>query len=196
MSAAATTRAASAQQNHVLGHHLGRVNLLAVLIFIAARMQPAFHVNLLALGQGLRQVLRAPQDHVGPVGVFLPFAGLLVLPAAGSGHAELRYRRLRRRVGGLRVAAQMANKNHFIYATACHDCLSVPYARTAISSAAIAARAAAPKAAAALGGLSTTTSLALAAAILAASSSYMLPVPRPVTKPLTVLAPMVMAEVG
>ncbi len=73
----------SAQQHKVFANHLGRVHLFSVLIVVAPRLKPAFHVHLLPFGQVVGHVLRPPVLHAMPVGLLFPFAGLLVLPAAG-----------------------------------------------------------------------------------------------------------------
>jgi hypothetical protein len=58
-SAAASLTAATApvaEKDHILRNHVRRVDLLAVLVFVAAGLQAPFNVNLLAFGQIVRQV--------------------------------------------------------------------------------------------------------------------------------------------
>ncbi len=113
--------ATAAQQDHIVGDHFGGPHLFAFFVVVAARLDAAFDVHLLAFGEIGRDVLSAPQDHVGPVGFFLPLARLLIFPAAVRGHRKLGDRRLRGGVRGFGVAAEMSDQNHFIYATTCHD---------------------------------------------------------------------------
>src|SRR5216684_3355427 len=75
-----TIPAAPAEQDHLLGNHLREVLLLPVFVVVAARLEPALHINLLALEQVIGDILLPPENDVRPVGLFLPFTRLLVLP--------------------------------------------------------------------------------------------------------------------
>ena len=80
--------AAAAEQNHVIGHHFGGINLLTVLVVVAPRLQAAFDVNLLAFRQILTDIFLPPENHIRPVRLFLPFSCLLILPAPAGCDGE------------------------------------------------------------------------------------------------------------
>ena len=85
--------APAAQQQNFFRYHFGRVDLLAVLVVIAAGLQASFHIDLLALSQVIRQVFLPPEDHVRPVSLFFPLIALLIFPAAGRGDGKTGDRR-------------------------------------------------------------------------------------------------------
>ena len=83
---------AAAEQDDLVGLDLGGVVLLAVLL-PAAGLEPAFEVDLLALGEVRLQRLGllAPQHDAVPLRLFLLLA-VLRRPVLGGGDAEARHR--------------------------------------------------------------------------------------------------------
>src|SRR6185436_7652751 len=112
--------ATAAQQDQVVGDDLRGVALIAVLILPTTRLDAAFNVDLLALGQVRGDVLGTPQDDVVPVGLFLPLAGLLVLPAPGRGDGEVGAGNAARGELGFGVFPKMSQQDDFVNATRCH----------------------------------------------------------------------------
>jgi len=101
--------AAVAQEDDVVGDDFGGIALLAILIVVAAGLQTALDVDLLPLGQVGGEVFGPPEGDVVPFGLFLPLAGLLVLPAAAGGDGEAGDTDAGRRKFRLRIAAEIAD---------------------------------------------------------------------------------------
>src|SRR5580704_9175832 len=80
--AAGCAVAFSAKQDYFIRDHFGGPDLLAVLIVVAARIQPTLNINLGALQQIRRDILSTPEHDVGPIGFFFPIARCLIFPAA------------------------------------------------------------------------------------------------------------------
>ena len=59
--------AAAAKQQNVLGDDVGRVDLLAVLVIVAAGLETALHVDLLALREIVGEIFLAPDCDIRPV---------------------------------------------------------------------------------------------------------------------------------
>jgi hypothetical protein len=57
----------------------------AVFVVVTARVQAAFHVNLLAFEEVVGEVLGLPEDHVMPIRFLFPFSRLFVFPAPAGG---------------------------------------------------------------------------------------------------------------
>ena len=111
--------AAATEQHQIIAHDFSEVLLLSVL-FVAARLQTALDVNLLALLQVVGNILRAPDGAVVPVRLFLPLAGLLIFPAAIGGDGERGLRYTAGRELGFGVFAQMTQQDDFVDASGCH----------------------------------------------------------------------------
>src|SRR5437899_9138001 len=109
---------AATEEYDLVAADLGRVALVAVLVVPLPRLQTAFHVDLLALGEVLRQRFRrlAPQHHAVPFGFFLPLAGLVV-PHLGGRHVDRRDGGAARRVAQLGVASEVPDEDDFVHAS-------------------------------------------------------------------------------
>src|SRR5581483_7833180 len=108
---------APAEQHDAVAAHPGGAPLDAFLVGVLVGLQAPFDVDLLALHEilGQRFSLLAPQVNVVPFGAFLALTRLVV-PHLGGRDAELRHGGAAWRVPQLRVAAQIANKNHPVHA--------------------------------------------------------------------------------
>src|SRR3954453_5319994 len=113
--------AAPPEQNDFVRHDLCRVHLFAVFVVVAASLEAALDVDLLTFHKVVGQILLPPDNHVGPVGFFLPLIRRLIFPTAGRSHRESRYRRSGRCELGLGISAQIAYKNHLVYAARSHN---------------------------------------------------------------------------
>src|SRR5262245_29717863 len=120
---ATPTATTTAQQCDSVSLDFGRVPLVAVLVVPLARLQTTFDVDLLTLRQIFLQALRllAPQDDAVPFGLFLALPALVV-PDLSRRKIQRRYRGAARRVAELRVAAKIADEDHFVHAS--HRCPS------------------------------------------------------------------------
>jgi hypothetical protein len=110
--------AAAARAEHLEGvaDDLGAVLLLARLAVVpGAGLEATLDVDLLALGEVLAGDLRllAPDDDLVPLRLLLLLA-VLVLPAAAGGQGEAGDRLPRGGRPHLRVAAEIADQDHFV----------------------------------------------------------------------------------
>ena len=115
----ATTSTGTTQEDQVRGHNFRDVALVAVFIVIAAVLNAAFDVNLLAFREVGGDVFRAPEHDVVPVGLFLPLTRLLVLPSASGGDRERSLGYAGWREFRFGILAEVAEEDRFINA-ACH----------------------------------------------------------------------------
>jgi hypothetical protein len=106
---------ARAQHLHGVGHDLGGVLVLAVLVLPLARLEAPFHVDLGALLQVLAGDLGqlAEEGHAVPLGLFLLVA-VLVLPRLRGGDRDVRDRAPVRHVAGLGIAPEVADEDHLV----------------------------------------------------------------------------------
>lgn len=113
---------------HVVAANFGGVALLAILIGPLAGAQAAFDIDLRALLQILAANLGqlAESRDTDPLGHFLAFAGLLVLPVLRAGNAEIADCLAAGGVACFRIAPQIADADPFVYR--CH-CLYLLNAR-------------------------------------------------------------------
>src|SRR5262249_18119301 len=120
--------AAAAEQNHFLGDNLGIPTLVAVFIVKTVGAQPAFDVHLFALGQKVGEVFTPPKNDVMPIGLVLPFAGLLILEPPRGRDRKGGTRHAARREFRFGVPAEIAEENHFVDA-ASHTPVTLPQRR-------------------------------------------------------------------
>lgn len=88
-SAASTVAAAEQHQTEIISNDFGAIALLAALIFPVACLKAPLDVDLTTFRQVLSYLFGTPYDDVVPIGTFLPFAGLSVLNAIGSGDTKI-----------------------------------------------------------------------------------------------------------
>src|SRR5688572_6790422 len=109
---------ATAEQDHTVGANFGRLDLLAFLVGPFARLDLAFDVDLLALGQvRLNRFGRlSPDDDAMPLGVFtlLPVA---IGEVIGRGNAHRRDGGAARGESHLRISSEVANQNGLVHAS-------------------------------------------------------------------------------
>ena len=128
--AATTPRAATAatEQLDPVGHDLGGVPLLAVLVVPGPRLDAALDVDLLALLQVVLQRLGllAEQDDAVPLGLLDPVAGLAVLATIGGRDAETRDREAVAGELQFRIPPEVADENRLVDAAHTLTALSPP----------------------------------------------------------------------
>src|SRR5262245_31625129 len=119
--AAAVHRGSSAatsatEQDNPVAADLGRITLVAVFVVPLARLQPAFDVDLLALGEVLSQRFRglSPKHDAMPLSLFLTLAGFVV-PHLGCCHVQRRNSGAARRIAQLGIAAKIAHQNYLVH---------------------------------------------------------------------------------
>src|SRR4029450_10065154 len=114
--APATTAFTRTQELHFLGDDLGRVAILAFLVLPFARLQPAFDIDRTAFLQILAGDLGQPvvEHDAVPFGLFLLFAGRLVLPLARCRDGDVADRRSARCVTRFRITAEIADDDHLV----------------------------------------------------------------------------------
>src|SRR5882672_8559300 len=115
--AAAASAATAAEEHDLVALDLGGVALVAVLIVPLTRLEAAFDVDLLALGQVLGQRFGdlPPEHHAMPLGFFL-LLPRLVGPVLGGRHVEGRHGGASRCIAQLGIASEVADQNHFVHA--------------------------------------------------------------------------------
>ena len=110
---------ATAEHLHFIGHDLGGVAILTVLILPFTRLDLALEIGLGAflevLGSDLGQL--AEHDDAVPFRAFLHFAGILVLPGFVGGDIDVDDRAAARGVLDFRIASEGSDDDCFVYAS-------------------------------------------------------------------------------
>src|SRR3954454_17310750 len=111
---------ARAEHLHRIGHDLGAVAVLALLVLPLARADAPLDIDLRALLQVLaRDFGQATEEsNAVPFGCLLHFSARLVLPAIGGGEANVRNRVAARQILCLRVRTEITDQNYLVYR--CH----------------------------------------------------------------------------
>lgn len=106
----------AAEHLHLVGADFGGVLFDAVLVGPLARAQASFDIHLRALAQVLAGDFgqAAVEDDAVPLGGFAHFAALLVFPAIGGGHCDVRDLVAAREGTHFGVAPQIADDDDFI----------------------------------------------------------------------------------
>jgi len=118
-----TITTAATEEHDLIGDYFCGVTLVAIFVIVAASLDAAFDVDLLAFGEVLGNAFVLEENDVGPIGFVLPLACGVVLDAAGGGDGKLTDCRA---LGGelcFGVFAEIADENNLIDA-ACHTVIS------------------------------------------------------------------------
>src|SRR5262249_36162695 len=110
-----TAFAAATQELDGRGDDLGRLALLAFLVFPVARLEPPLDVDAAALRQVLRSQLARPTpcDDAVPLGALL-FVAVLGREALVGREREVRHRLAALRVAELGIAPEIADQDHLV----------------------------------------------------------------------------------
>src|SRR5688572_11353563 len=110
---------ARAQHLHSIGHDLGGVLVVAVLVLPLARLQPPLDVDLRALLEIFARDLGQPPEEGDAVPLrLLLLLALLVLPRVRGRDRDVRDRRAVGHVAGLGIAPEVADEDHLVHR--CH----------------------------------------------------------------------------